>query len=192
MSPILGIIASSYYTQAFTPTGSYDALASYTVPSGGVSQIVFAGLPTGGQYTHLQIRGISRTTISSTEDYMLLRFNNDTSASYAYHALEAVTGTGATGAASQSSVSTGYLQRASGNSTSAFGTTICDVLDFASTSKYKTYRTLAGIDNNGTGNVLLVSSLWTKTDAINSITILPSGGGNFQQYTQFSIYGVRG
>jgi hypothetical protein len=190
MSPILGIWASSFNAGGFTPTGSYDALATYTVPSGGVSSITFAGLPTGGQYSHLQIRGISRTNISATEDYMLLRFNNDTSASYAYHALE---GNGSSAAAAaQSSVSTGYLQRSSGNSTSAFGTTICDILDYASNTKNKTYRTLAGIDNNGSGIVMLVSSLWAKTEPINSISILPSGGGSFQQYSQFALYGVKG
>jgi hypothetical protein len=174
----------------FTATGSYDALASYTVPSGGVASITFAGLPTGGQYAHLQIRGISRTNISATEDYMLLRFNNDTSASYAYHALE---GNGSSAAAAaQSSVSTGYLQRSSGNSTSAFGTTICDVLDYASSTKNKTYRTLAGVENNGSGIVMLVSSLWAKTEPINSISILPGGGSSFQQYSQFALYGIRG
>jgi len=58
MSPILGIYASQItgHLNPFTPTGSYDALASYTVPSGGASTITFAGIPTGGQYTHLQLR----------------------------------------------------------------------------------------------------------------------------------------
>ena len=72
--PILGIIASQNYSR-FTPTGSYDALASYTVPSGGISSIEFAGLPTGGQYSHLQLRYIAMFTDLAEFE---VAFNSDT------------------------------------------------------------------------------------------------------------------
>ena len=57
MSPNLGIIATSISGHLFTFSlvGNYDALATVTVPSGGLSSITFAGIPTTG-YSHLQIR----------------------------------------------------------------------------------------------------------------------------------------
>ena len=70
--PILGIIASSFRSAA-GPVGAYDALATVTVGSGGVSSITFAGIPTG--YKHLQIRQIAKST--NTGGYILLRPNND-------------------------------------------------------------------------------------------------------------------
>ena len=63
MTPIIkGIVASGisgHLIPPYSPTGSYDALAVYTVPSGGASSIIFAGIPQSG-YQHLQLRGIVR------------------------------------------------------------------------------------------------------------------------------------
>jgi hypothetical protein len=54
MSPVLGIIASSNQQgRGGGLVGSYDALAAITVPSGGLSSISFAGIPTG--YRQLQL-----------------------------------------------------------------------------------------------------------------------------------------
>jgi molecular chaperone HtpG len=44
MTPILGIIASSFRSAA-GPDGAYDALATVTVPSGGLASITFAAIP---------------------------------------------------------------------------------------------------------------------------------------------------
>lgn len=192
MSPILGIIASSYYTQAFTPSSSYDALASYTVGSGGASYIEFAGLPTGGQYTHLQIRVTARTTTATSFDALALQFNGDTSSVYTLHTLY---GNGSSATAFANTPTTeAYLDKAAGASLSSniFAGIVCDVLDYASTTKFKTTRSLGGGDANGSGVIHLTSGLWRSTNAINSLKIYSFGGGNLAQYTNISVYGVRG
>ena len=196
MTPILaGIVASgiSGHLNPFTPTGSYDALATYTVPSGGVSNITFAGLPTGGQYTHLQIRGIVRTNRGDYQDVVMARFNDDTGSNYSWHYLggdgsSAVAGSG-------TSASQPWTALVSGNSTGSntFGTAVIDILDFSRNDKNKTIRTLSGVDNNSAdGRMYYFSNLWMNTSAINKINLAPIYGTSFNEYTQFSLYGVRG
>jgi hypothetical protein len=194
MTPLLtGVFASqiSGRLNTFSPTGSYDALATYTVPSGGVSSITFAGLPTGGQYSHLQIRLIARTANGNNNDLIYYRFNDDSGSNYSWHYLQgdgSNPGTG--GATSQSKIYT-WSSSASNSAASSFGAEIIDILDYASTSKYKTLKNLGGVDNNGSGNINLTSGLWMNTNPINSITITNYSATNFSQYTQFSLYGVK-
>jgi hypothetical protein len=76
------------------------------------------------------------------------------------------------------------------------GVGIVDIQDYESTTKYKTTRTLNGTDINGTiagssGFVFVSSGLWMSTAAISSITITPDGN-NFNQYSSFALYGIKG
>jgi hypothetical protein len=88
----------------------------------------------------------------------------------------------------------GGLVLSGGGPASDFAVAVIDILDYANTNKYKTYRVLSGVDTNGTspvGYVDFESALWLSTSAVNSITItLPSG--NYAQYSQFALYGIKG
>lgn len=169
----------------FTPTGSYDALASYTVGSGGISSITFAGLPTGGQYTHLQIRGISKATASGTDSYITI--NSGTSSVYRHQLL----GDGSSASASANSGNSYIIMTAGSSGTNIFDASVIDFLDYASTTKNKVVRVLSGRDLNGSGLLSFGSALWTTTNPITDITLTPAGT-SFAQYTQFAIYGVKG
>jgi hypothetical protein len=174
----------NFYDGAY---GSYDALASITVPSGGLASIVFAGIPTG--YKHLQIRTLVRNT--STSNGYTARFNGDSSSNYTRHYFIG-TGTnppvGVSGGLSTSVIINDAT--ISTSITNAFGISVCDILDYASTNKNKTVRTLGGFDNNGSGSVGLLSGLWMSTSAISNIRITPDAG-NFAEFSQFSLYGVK-
>ena len=192
MTPLLtGVFASqiSGHLNTFTPTGSYDALATYTVPSGGVSSITFAGLPTGGQYTHLQLR-MSLKAAATTNGTPQIIYNNDTSSIYTYHQLK---GDGSSASAYSPGANYGgqwYIN--GGQSADQFGAYITDILDYASVTKNKTIRTLAGFDNNGSGSIFLTSTAYINTSAaINSLTLTVQSG-NIAQYSQISLYGVKG
>lgn len=190
--PILGIMASQISGKLWAPAGAYDALATITVPSGGAATVTFSGIPTG--YKHLQIRAIFRSSITNSSDNVAFQFNKDTAANYATHV---VFGNGSS-ALAQAFTGNNYMylpsMSASASDTSGvFGTSVVDILDYASTSKTKTVRALSGFDGNGATayqRVGLSSSLWTKTpEAITSITF--SNSGSFQQNTQFALYGVK-
>ena len=166
----------------FSPTGSYDALATYTVPSGGVSSITFAGLPTGGQYAHLQIR-----VMYPTGYWGRIRFNGDTTTSnYRGHNIQ---GSGGAVGAGTSANELYFPQGYNGNTDKPY-VAILDILDYASNSKYKTTRSLEGYDANTEGYITFCSGLWMSTSAINSFTIT-SGSTNFGQFSSFALYGVK-
>jgi len=186
--PILGIIASQNYTRT-----SYESIATTTVGSGGSATITFSSIP--ATYTHLQIRGIARSTLTGTaEDIIRIRFNSDTGSNYSTHALA---GDGsvayiAAAAASQTSGFGAAIPRA-GVTASVFGAFVYDVLDYANTNKYKTVRSIGSFDRNGGGNVIFASAAWLSTSAITSITMFPEGGSaSFPEYSQFALYGIKG
>lgn len=195
MPPIIGIYASSYRS-APAVTGSYDALAVYTVPAGGVSSIEFAGIPQSG-YQHLQIRGICKSTSTSTSDnnaLLVASLNSDTTYSnYRSHTLEG-NGSSASAFTLQQSgfyIFSGDLTTSASSYADMFATTIIDILDYTNTNKYKTVRILRGGDKNGSGRVGLDSGLWMNTSAISNI-VLSFTNSNFAQYSQFALYGIRG
>jgi hypothetical protein len=179
--------ASSAATpSAFAPIGAYDSIATVNVGAGGVSSITFSSIPS--TYTHLQIRALTGTaTYWSNAAYMY--FNGDTTASnYNEHALY---GSGAT--ASSYYTSTNQSLFYLGKSTSGFDGAIIDILDYTNTSKYTVSRSLFGYDVNGaTGYIGLASGLWRNTAAVTSITVTAGGLGDFAQYSQFALYGIKG
>jgi hypothetical protein len=173
----------------FTPTGSYDALASLS-PTG-VSTLTFSGLPTGGQYSHLQIR--INWVPAATGGGLKVRFNGDTTSSYSVHRILGETAVArAQASTSQDSIRVGTVWI--GNDPSAPTVYVIDLLDYSNTSKYKTLRALYGTHwGSGTnGEVGLTSGLWMNSSAINSITLFDENGNNFTTGFNASIYGIRG
>ena len=177
MSPILGIWASQNYSRYQLPT-SFESIATTTVGAGGSSSVSFSSIPS--TYTHLQIRGISRSTrTGSNVNNLRLRTNSDTGNNYSWHRLE---GTGSTVTSDAATTQSSY--QVSGYMPSA---------DYANTNKYKTMRSLHGFDNNSTaGKVLFTSGLWQSTSAITTITLEPDTAVNFAQYSHFALYGIKG
>lgn len=167
------MLAGNTTWNPWSPTGAYDSLATIVVPSGGLTTITFAGIPTG--YKHLQIR-------ASNTNGGTIRLNGDTTTTnYRYHV---VYGDGATAGAG-SSQNAYYPVSGSVSRTAE----ILDILDYSSTSKNKTMRIFGGWDNNGTGEAYLASNLWISTATITSITL--NAGSSFPQYSSFALYGVK-
>jgi hypothetical protein len=191
LNSLIGIIASS---GGVTSTNSYESIATTTVGAGGSSSITFSSIPSS--YQHLQIRVFGRTTNSvSSESFenTIVSFNSDTTnANYAWHNIvgdgASVTANGFTSnRVLVNAVITGNLI-----ASSIYGTFVTDILDYSNTSKYKTTRSLAGGDANGSGRLMLQSSLWMNTAAITSITLTNGSGNNFVQYSSFALYGIKG
>ena len=190
MSPILGVWASAQ--QIAFVAGDYESIATVSVGSGGSSSISFTSIPS--TYTHLQIRGIARTTASQDRESIKLTFNSDTGSNYARHSLwGSGSAASAFGAASEAYVVLTDFAAATATA-SIFGTAVTDVLDYTNTNKYTTVRSLGGVDLNAAVTVYdgLNSGLWMNTAAITSITLTPFSGSNLAQYSSFALYGIKG
>lgn len=165
-----------------------EPIATTLVGSGGTNNITFNDIPQ--TYKHLQIRCIWLHSVVDVA--AIIRFNSDNSANYTQHILR---GNGSTVSASANTTSDGITGtsvtiQASTNAGSV-GASIIDILDYTNTNKNKTVRTLAGQDVNGAGNIRLYSGLWINTNAISSISIVPNSG-SLNQYSRFSLYGIKG
>jgi hypothetical protein len=172
---------------AFAPVGAFDALSTVVASSGNLSSITFAGIPQTG-YSHLQIRGIARS--SAGADNTVMQFNDDTSAVYATHYMIGNGSTASNG--NEFNTSRFYIDVVGTNASAAsWSADIIDILDYSNTSKFKTVRTLAGQDLNGSGTVWAVSGLWRSTTGISSIKIAMNGAASFAQYSSFTLYGVK-
>jgi hypothetical protein len=169
--------------------GDYESIATVTVGSGGAANVEFTSI--AADWTHLQIRAISKDTTAGTGiELLYLQFNSDTGNNYATHRLEG-NGTSASAGANTttSAIRTGVNTQA--NSTSIFAATIIDILDYANTNKYTTTRSLTGADKNGSGEVAIRSGVWMNTNAVTSIK-LTSNVANLAQYSHFALYGIKG
>jgi hypothetical protein len=155
------------------------------------SSISFSGIPQ--TYTHLQIRGIARSTYSGQYASVSLQFNGDSAANYSNHGLygdgsttSAFNQTGSVAATALWSFPT--TSTTSGNN--MFGCVVYDILDYTSVNKTKVVKMLSGYDANGSGQIHFHSGMWlTYNSAINQINVITDTG--FAQYTSFALYGVK-
>ena len=185
--PIFGITASS---NQFARLGDFSQIATTTVGATAVSSVVFDNIPQ--TYTHLQVRYIAQTSrTSGNYGFLYLRFNDDTGTNYSSHELYGDgSAVGVGSGVTWSEPWIGYCGRTA--NTSIFGAGVCDILDYANTNKFKTTRTISGVDNNGSGYSSLDSSNWRSTSGITKITILDLNVGvNITQYSSFALYGVK-
>ena len=183
------MLAGNAVWNPWEPQGAYDALATVTVPSGGLASVTFAAIP--NTYKHLQLRASLQNNRGTfgTSTY-LLRANSDSGSNYYNHVLS---GSGSSASAAAYSDTAVNPNDASGTGVSSvFGASIIDILDYANTSKNSVFRMLNGVDINGAGGfVSLNSALWSNTAAINTLTFTPAHGTLWNQHSTISLFGVK-
>lgn len=189
---ILGILASSI-SGSKAVTNSYESIATVSVGVGGTAAAEFTSIPS--TYAHLQIRAIGKSdSNTNTFETTRIQFNSDTGANYSWHQLYTVNGTVYAGAGTSASLMYSFDFPFSGsNYTNIFGAGVIDILDYANTNKYKTMRTLGGVDSNSASvdyGLNFVSGNWRSTNAITSIKIYPQSG-NWARYSHFALYGIK-
>ena len=168
-------------------TTSYESIQTVTVGAGGLSTASFTAIPS--TFKHLQLRMIIR---GSANNSLAIKINSDTGSNYARHRLY---GSGsAASAASNTSATSGFIFSGNGVPTgsSIFGAAIVDILDYTDTNKYKTIRTLDGVDTNGGGGIEFISNLWQSTSAITQLDLFLDAAATIQEYSSFALYGIKG
>jgi hypothetical protein len=181
---MLGIMASSMQGAV----GDYQSIATVT-STGSAGDITFSSIP--ATYKHLQIRGILRTNDTGGFNNQGMRFNSDTGSNYKSHVLRGDGASATAGVVANTTNFNDFMRAASASMTAGiFSVLVMDILDYANTNKYKTFRALEGGDANGSGSIGLTSGVWMSTSAISTITISPSGGTAIQ-YSSLALYGIK-
>lgn len=183
-----------------TVQNDFQSIATVVVPAAGQSSIVFSSIPQN--YTHLQIRLIAKSadTSGTGGPNIVMQLGGATSdATYTNYYSHYLNGNGSS-ASSGSVQASGYYALVGNTNTSysgsagMFGANIIDILDYASTSKTKTIRSLWGHDSNGllTAEVGIDSALWNNSSTpVQTLNLSIVGGANFAQYTQAALYGIK-
>ena len=185
MTPMIGIMASAAMG---SKRSSYESIATLS-GTGASATISFTSIP--NTFKHLQIRVLGRSSNAATNDLFTVFANGDTTAgNYAYHRLNGDGATVTTTGAASSSPRIGYVTGATATA-DVMGVTILDIIDYASTTKNKTFKSFSGQDRNGAGIVWLASGLWMSTSAINQID-LTLVGLNWTTQTTIALYGIKG
>jgi hypothetical protein len=170
--------------------GAAFELISTQLISTNTASVTFTSLPT--TYTHLELRYTARTTQAAANDQMKILLNSDSGSNYTERLVQ---GNGSTatsnGFTAQGFIWPGYAMGANATA-SVFALGIVSFVDYLSTAKNKTVRSISGYHTTA-GAIQasqLFSSYWASTAAISSITI--SANGSFVSGSRFSLYGIRG
>lgn len=149
------ITAGLFSTGVAASTNSYESISTVTVGALGSTAVSFTSIPS--TYKNLQLRIFGRGNTSSADRVSItIKVNGDTGTNYANHALGGDGSSAfATAAVSQGVGANNYMGGISAivgsiGAANDFGVSIVDILDYANTNKYKTFRSLAGQDQNST------------------------------------------
>ena len=169
---------------------TYSKLASYTVGSGGISEVVLAAIPQN--YTDLVIKVSARTNTANNVQNLYVEFNGSGGTDYSSRTLYALN-SGAPASTSASADSkiqyAGYAAGANATA-STFSNFEFYVPNYTS-ANYKSTSADVVTENNSANTILLLSAgLWSSTAAINAVKISPASG-NLVQYSTFSLYGIK-
>lgn len=180
----LGILASSGGA-----AGSFESIQTVTVGSGGSATVTFSSIPS--TYSHLQVRWIAKSAGTETVEGGTLMVYADPHANNAWYHNLIGSGSAASAATSGGLSYSTQIAFISKSSNSGFGAGIFDVLDYSKTTKNKTYRSLSGWDDNGSGRLGLFSGMNNDTSAITTLTFAMNSGSNLAQYSSFALYGIK-
>jgi hypothetical protein len=185
---ILGVTASG-----FVDVSDYELISS-TILGSSTPSVTFSSLGDyASTYKHLQLRTLTRNDNATNDRELYIRFNGDTTSSYASHRL---TGNGST-VTNGSDISKTSIELRQGviganQTANIFGAAVIDILDFSSTSKNTTIRSLMGHHGSANRIVHLYSGFFNNTAAITSINLRTLDGVNFVAGSRFSLYGIKG
>lgn len=183
----------------FAAAGAGAAAASFELiqtafGTGSSGTIEFTNIPQ--TYKHLQLRMVIRhgdTSSANLEDCQI-RFNGATGNVYSIHWLQGNGSAVSSGNFSSQNIMYGALTNAPSSTTNAYSATVLDVLDYTSTTKNKTIRSLTGSAPITTQRIMLYSGSYQATTAVSSIQILSPNTTTkpFNTAARFSLYGIRG
>lgn len=180
----LGILASAGGAADFE-------LITTTLVTSAQASVTFTSSSAWSNYKHLQIRIAAVETAGGGIDSLIMRFNGDNGSNYAWHDLRGINSSATSNAGASSS--TPYIAFVNGDGAGnyRYSPIIVDILDFASTNKTKTSRSLSGALGSVDRGVALKSTHWNNTAAITSI-VLSGASGNIDSGSRFSLYGIKG
>lgn len=154
----------------------------------GSSNTVLTNIPQIYQDLRIVFNARLSTTETTSGFYGFLL--NDTGTVYSTTTLDG-TGSSAVSSRSTNSANGISIQYMGGNATAGIvASNTIDILNYASTTTFKTALTRSAGDSNGAGQVRTFVTLYRNTSAVSQITITTSGY-TWGDGSTFTLYGIR-
>jgi len=185
MSPLITTKASASAQGygLFSPalvTGNFQSIQTVTLTTSATT-VSLSSIPS--TFTHLQIRGLLKLAESGTSDNWATFTANGISTNA--HQLQ---GSGSSVAGSNLNP---WLFDAPQSGVTPYLAFILNIIDYSNTNKNKTWRSLNGFDNNGSGYVNFTSGFSVDLTAISSVTFGSRSGSGLAAGSTFALYGVK-
>lgn len=171
---------------------SFEFIERQTTVGTSTLSVTFSSIPTN--YTNLVIRYYTQSQNEiSTQEALVLQFNNDTANNYTrIHFLQ---GNGTTPAAGYSGAAGAIWGGRSACQPSQYPNTYgvgeIYLFNYRDVSKKKMVMSYSGMENNVGIDTIISTGSWNITNAINSITIKNDSGLAFSASCFFGLYGVK-
>jgi len=167
-------------------TATYEKIATSTLGSAAAS-VTFSSI--SGSYTDL-VLVINNFYSTSSNPYISLQFNSDTTSNYSSTHLE---GNGSAASSNRFTSDTlmyfGY--NVASSTTPSNGMAVINIMNYANTTTFKTVLGRVGIINGTVPGTSVTVGLWRKApEAINSI-LIRQNAGNLPSGCTFTIYGIK-
>lgn len=161
------------------PTPTYDLLSTTTLGSD-TATVTFSNLSTlAAGYGDICVVVHGEGLLNANRS-LFVRINQDNTANYSFMELYGQSSVGASNANFTSDPYVGYVP--SGRFVMKY-----DLLDFATTSKYKTYLVRNSCSENW---VSMVAGKWSSYNAVTRLDFTVQGGSSFYAGAVFSLYGI--
>ena len=178
----LGVLAAS----GGGATPAFESIATVTA-SGGETSLAFNSIPQ--TYKSLQIRFTAKDSYSGVADFTYVPMVVNTSNSWYTHFFYGDGGSATVEYLGLCRV--GVIPNSASALANIFGSGIIDVTDYASSTNYKTFKSINGMDRNASGGrISLISNLRKDTSAITSLSF--TADTTWAAGTKFSLYGIKG
>ena len=169
---------------------TFELISSVTVGSGGAATIDFTSI--SSSYTDICLCTSLRSNYAGIYDGLSIVINSDTAANYSRRVLRG-DGATATSSASSGNNSVYAIFTTAGNTATAstFGNAFVYIPNYGSSNQKSISVDGVGENNATTAYMGLEAFLWTGTAAITALSIAPTNGSLWNQYSTAYLYGVK-
>lgn len=169
--------------------GSYELIATQIL-TGYPTSVTFSSIPQ--TYKHLQLRFTTKSDFGGDTAILTMRLNGNSGTNYNWHQVQAAGGGSITSTSGgpEAQIRLGEMPALYG-STGAINGGIIDIVDYTSTTNFKTIRAVNGMNASTGSNVGLRSGLFRNTAAVTSVS-MQGLTSTVTLGSRFSLYGIKG
>jgi len=180
----------SAWDQDGVAQGAIEPIAKYVaIGASGATGFDFRNIPQ--TYTDLLIVQYLRSNRAATTEQFWQRFNDDATSAYSSNWVQGDGASATSSNAQTQTVANRFFIPAASATANLFGISQVHIMDYKSTSKFKTVLTRWNSDVSGSGTTGLSVGMWRSMNAIQTINVATENGSVLTAGSTIYLYGIR-